>query len=754
MTDTPLRVWTRNPYPLGATWMEDGVNFALFSEHATQVDLCLFEEADSPAEYARIPLPEQKNHVWHGFFPDLKPGQVYGFRVEGPYDPSKGHRFNARKLLLDPYAKAIAGKLKWDDALFGYAVKSDDASADVTRDERDSAPFMPKAVVIDPAFDWEGTDLIGRSRSQTIVYEVHVKGFSQQWEEIPPELRGTYSAIASEPAIAYFKRLGVTAIELLPIHQYVDDRFLVDHGKVNYWGYNTIGYFAPEPRYSSQGDRGGQVNEFKAMVKKLHQAGLEVILDVVYNHTAEGNRMGPTLSFRGIDNANYYRLKPEDPRYYIDFTGCGNSLQVPQQAVLQLVLDSLRYWVTEMKVDGFRFDLASTLAREYNEVSRLSAFFTAIHQDPVLSRVKLIAEPWDVGDGGYQVGNLPVLWSEWNGKYRDTIREWWKGNAIEPGLLALRLSGSPDLYQLGGRRPTASVNFITAHDGFTLRDLVSYNDKHNLDNGEGNRDGDNSKDGWNCGAEGPTDDPAINALRRRQQRNFLATLYLSQGMPMLSAGDEYGRTQNGNNNAYCQDSGLSWLSWRRDEEAERLTNFVGKLAAYRLAHPIFHRSKFFAGRQLEESSRKDLTWIDGGGQEITGAQWHDLNMRTLGMMFCGDSLDLRDERGEPIRDDTFLLWFNGYHLDLPHLLPGTAGVAWEFIFDTAEESGFLEIPMRIAAGETFLLGGRSVVLLRQVAGSDEQARGSLVRTIRGRKAFRPGAGPGGAGRRRSASRSR
>jgi isoamylase len=562
-----MRIWPGHPYPQGATWDGAGVNFAIFSEHAEKVELCLFDTGEPPLETDRIALPEQTNQVWHGYFPDVRPGQLYGYRVHGPYDPGNGHRFNANKVLLDPYAKAVGRPLRWDDALFGYRVGGKEQ--DLALDDRDSAAFAPLAMVVDQAFTW-GNDAPPRTPwHQTLIYELHVKGFTQRLEAVPDNLRGTYAGLATEPAIKHLKSLGVTAVELLPVHYHSDDRFLVDRGKVNYWGYNTLGYFAPHPNYVAPEAFRVAVNEFKTMVRALHAAGLEVILDVVYNHTAEGNHLGPTLSMRGVDNAAYYRLVNDNKRFYMDYTGCGNTLNMQQPRVLQLIMDSLRYWATEMRVDGFRFDLASALARELYEVDRLSAFFDIIQQDPVLSQVKLIAEPWDLGPGGYQVGNFPVGWTEWNGKYRDCLRRFWKGDGGTVSEFATRLTGSSDLYAHSGRQPFASINFITCHDGFTLQDLVSYNNKHNEANGEENRDGSNDNNSWNCGAEGPTADSAILNLRERQKRNLMATLLLSQGVPMILAGDELSNTQQGNNNGYCQDSEITWLDWNLEEIAEK-----------------------------------------------------------------------------------------------------------------------------------------------------------------------------------------
>ncbi|MDE1171933.1 MAG: glycogen debranching protein GlgX [Verrucomicrobium sp.] len=713
------RIWCGRPYPFGAQWTGEGVNFAVFSEKATKVELCLFDRPDAEKEYACIPLPECVDNIWHGFFPDLRPGQFYGFRVHGPYDPGQGLRFNPNKLLLDPYAKALAGELKWDDALFGYPVGTDDG-ADLQFDERDSAPFMPKSVVVDDAFDW-GTkaDPIGLSFEESVIYELHVKGFSKQWNAVPEADRGSYAALGSDAAISYFKSLGVTAVELLPIHQFVNDRYLAEKGLNNFWGYNSIGFFAPHAAYSSTGD---PVREFKTMVKRLHEEGIEVILDVVYNHTAEGNQRGPTLCFRGLDNQTYYRLA-EDPRYYVDFTGCGNTPNVPHPTVLRLVMDSLRYWVTEMRVDGFRFDLAPALAREANEVGRFSAFLNAVRQDPVLSRVKLIAEPWDIGEGGYQVGNFPAPWSEWNGKYRDCVRRYWKGDGALVGELATRLSGSPDLYEGSGKSPRASINFVTAHDGFTLADLVSYNDKHNEANGEDNRDGDDNSNSWNCGAEGPTDDAEINRLRRRQQRNFLATLFLSQGVPMLTAGDEYGRSQGGNNNAYCQDNEVSWMAWERNEEQKRLQDFVGGLSLLRQKHPAFRRTKFFAPRMKMENVDEapiPIAWFDTSGQEMTEEIWNGPPYG-IAMMLCGDALGIGDAHGHPVMDDTFLVYLNDQSNPVGCVLPGSPTVRWELLLDTKEEAGFIPGNQAMAAGTSWEMEARSVVVFRQIGGENSHA---------------------------------
>ena len=713
-----LKTWPGKPYPLGATWQGNGVNFAIYSEHAAGVDLCLFDDIDAPAETVRVRMTEQSDEVWHVFLPEIRPGQLYGYRVHGPYEPDKGDRFNAAKLLIDPYAKAIAGAVDWSDEMFGYVLAKGD---DSERDYRDDAWGIPKSVVVDPAFDWGDDRRPDTPLAQSVIYELHVKGFSQLCPRVPEESRGKYAAVGSPWAVEYLQNLGVTAVELLPVHQFVNDKGLIDKKLRNYWGYNTIGYFAPDCKYS-MGKDGAQVTEFKQMVKALHAAGIEVILDVVYNHTAEGNHFGPTLSFKGVDNFNYYRLVPDNLRYYTDYTGTGNTLNVMHAPVLQLIMDSLRYWVTEMRVDGFRFDLAATLARELHAVSKLSAFFDIIHQDPVLSQVKLIAEPWDVGEGGYQVGNFPVLWAEWNGKYRDTVRGYWKGEEGQIGDMGYRLSGSPDLYQLNGKRPYASINFITAHDGFTLADLVSYNDKHNEANGEDNKDGDNNNKSWNCGSEGITEDKEINRLRRRQQRNFLATRFLSQGVPMLCGGDECGRTQQGNNNAYCQDNEISWTNWDWDAHARGLHEFAARLIHFRHEHPIFRRPKFFQGRKIRGSEIKDIMWFNPGGSEMNDDEWTTSFVRALGMLLCGDTIDVRDEHGEPIRDDTFLILINSHHEPLNFVLPGEQDVKWELLMDTRLEEGFAATPEVVDAGDEFPLMERSFSLFRVSTGEHSHAR--------------------------------
>ena len=706
---TATTVWPGTPYPLGATWDGEGVNFALSSERATAVDLCLFDGPDAPQETVRIPFTEQTDNVWHAYVPGLKPGQLYAYRVHGPHDPEAGLRFNPHKLLLDPYAKAISGEIRWDDAVYGYTIG--DENADLSQDLRDSAPFMPRCVVIDPAFDW-GTDRAPNTPlHDSIIYELHVKGFTERHPAIPEALRGTYAGLAYPPVIRYLQALGITAVELLPIHQFVQDRHLVEQGLRNYWGYNSLGFLAPHGDYSSAGDTGDQVREFKAMVKALHAAGIEVILDVVYNHTAEGNHLGPTLAFKGIDNPTYYRLMPE-ARYYLDYTGTGNSVNVLHPRTLQLIMDSLRYWVLEMHVDGFRFDLAATLARGLYEGDRLSAFFDIIHQDPVLSQVKLIAEPWDIGPGGYQVGNFPILWAEWNGKYRDTVRRYWRGDEAQLAELAYRLSGSSDLYQGDGRRPYASINFLTAHDGFTLRDLVSYDDKRNDANGEGNRDGESNNNSWNCGVEGPTDDPAVNVLRDRQQRNLLATLLLSQGVPMLVAGDERGRTQGGNNNAYCQDNEISWLDWELDGGESDFLRFSKKLIALRKDHPVLHRRSFFQGRSIHGLDVSDIEWYRPDGRQMSDDEWANGTVRCVGLLLNGQNMDERDLRGQPTTDDVLLLLLNADHESIAFTLPSAGGgPTWEAMIDTAQPDD-AALP-HTAPGEVYTLHGRSLVVLCQ-----------------------------------------
>ena len=696
------------PYPLGATWDGAGVNFALASENATSVEVCLFGGEDGNQQQAAIAHTEHTGFVWHVYLPGIRPGQRYGYRVHGPYEPANGHRFNPAKLLLDPYAKAIDRTINWDDALFGYTIgKGDD---DPTKDDRDSAPFAPKSVVIEPWFDWEDDRRLAIPWEDTIIYELHPKGMTKLHPALPEEIRGTYAGLVHPAVIDYLQRLGVTAVELMPAHHFVADRNLVEKGLTNYWGYNSIGYFAPDVRYSASGTLCQQVSEFKSMVKEFHRAGIEVILDVVYNHTAEGNHLGPTLSFRGIDNATYYRLE-EDRRFYKDYTGCGNSLNMRHPRTLQMIMDSLRYWITEMHVDGFRFDLAATLARELHEVDRLSAFFDIIQQDPVISRVKLIAEPWDVGEGGYQVGNFPPLWSEWNGKYRDCVRDYWRGGDQALNEFAARLTGSSDLYAWSGRRPYASINFVTAHDGFTLNDLVSYNDKHNEANGEDNRDGESNNRAWNCGAEGPTDDPEINALRARQKRNFIATLMFSQGVPMLLAGDEIGRTQRGNNNAYCQDSELSWFPW---QQADRdLLEFTRTAIEFRKQHRNFKRRRFFQGRAIRGDQVSDIGWFKPDGEQMSDDDWNGGFAKSIGVYLNGDAIGGFDNRGEPYKDDSFYLLFNAHHEAMDFTLPdGPWGKRFEKVLDTTlRESGR---PRAMKAGSKLHVEGRSVAVLRRL----------------------------------------
>ena len=701
-----LRVWPGVPYPLGATWDGIGVNFALFSEHATRVELCLFNSAADEVESLTIPLPEQTDMVWHGYLPDAQPGQLYGYRVHGPFAPHAGHRFNPHKLLLDPYARVLGRPILWNETLFGFTFGEDDT----TFDRRDSGAVAPLAAVVDDAFTW-GDDRPPRTAwHETLIYELHVKGFTKLNAEIPEALRGTYRGLASEPAIRHLTSLGVTAVELMPVHQHADDWHLVQRGLGNYWGYNTLGYFAPDLAYAAAASPLDAVREFKTMVRALHAAGLEVILDVVYNHTAEGNHLGPTLSLRGIDNASYYRLLPDQPRFYQDFTGCGNTLNMRSPRVLQLIMDSLRYWVLEMHVDGFRFDLASALARELHAVDKLGAFFDIIHQDPVLSQVKLIAEPWDLGEGGYQVGNFPTKWTEWNGKYRDTVRRFWRGDGGVVSELATRLSGSSDLYEQSGRRPYASINFVTAHDGFTLNDLVSYNEKHNEANGEGNQDGENHNLSWNHGVEGPTTDAEVNALRARQRRNFLATLLMSVGVPMISGGDEIGRTQHGNNNAYCQDNETSWMRWDLSADQRDWLDFSRRLIDIWKTNPVLRRRKFLQGRRIRGADVTDMSWLDASGGEMADELWNAPDVRAIGMRLNGEAIDEADERGERVVGDTLLVIFNAGAAPEPFLLPDAAPMGgWEALLDTADPW----IPARrLRAGDLYELQPRSMAVLR------------------------------------------
>ena len=699
-------VWPGKPYPLGSTWDGEGVNFALYSEHAEKVELCLFD-VSGKRETLRVHLPEQTDMVWHGYLPEARPGQLYGYRVYGPYAPAQGHRFNPHKLLLDPYGKQIHGSIRWADSHFGYRVGS--KQEDLSFDRRDNAAGMPKNRVIDAAFTW-GSDAPPRIPwHETVIYELHVKGFTMCHPEVPQHLRGTYAGLASAPVIEYLTRLGVTSVELMPVHSFADDRRLVERGLRNYWGYNSVGFLALEPRYLAT----HSIREFKTMVKTFHSAGLEVILDVVYNHTAEGNQLGPTLSLRGIDNSAYYRLVPDNLRYYTDYTGTGNTLNMRHPRVLQLIMDSLRYWVLEMHVDGFRFDLAATLARELHEVDRLGAFLDIIHQDPVLSQVKLIAEPWDLGEGGYQVGNFPVGWAEWNDRYRDTVRSYWKGDGGVVGDLAYRLTGSSDLYAHSGRRPYASINFVTAHDGFTLQDLVSYNEKHNEANGEENRDGNNDNRSWNCGVEGPTDDANTLALRAKQKRNLLATLLLSQGVPMLYAGDSIGHTQKGNNNAYCQDNEISWINWDLKPQDRDFMAFVQRMIHLRKRHPVFRRRRFFQGRPIKGANVKDVLWLNPAGSEMSEEEWRNPSTRCLGMFLAGLGLDETDERGRKLGDENFLVLLNGHHEDvtftLPTFHPGCRWVAW---MDTSRYDSLRGADTH-DSGTNYPLQARSLVVLME-----------------------------------------
>jgi len=701
-------VWPGQPYPRGATWDGEGVNFSLFSAHAEKVELCLFDPTGRH-EVQRIAVRERTDGNWHVYLPEARPGLLYGYRVYGPYDPGCGHRFNPHKLLIEPYARHLQGQLVWSDAHFGY--RTGHAKSDMSFDRRDSAAGTPKCRVVDSAFTW-GDDRPPRIPwHDTVIYEAHVRGLSMHHPQVPPHLRGTYAGLATAPIVDHLVRLGVTAIELMPVHAFVDDRHLLEKGLRNYWGYNTLGFFAPERRYSST----GRISEFKTMVKVLHSAGIEVLLDVVYNHTAEGNQLGPTLSFRGIDNASYYRLVAGEPRYYMDFTGTGNTLNLQNPNVLQMIMDSLRYWATEMHVDGFRFDLASALARELHEVDRLGSFFDTIGQDPVLSQVKLIAEPWDVGSGGYQVGNFPPGWNEWNDKYRDTLRAFWKGDGGLIGECARRISGSADLYEASGRKPHASINFITAHDGFTLQDLVSYNHKHNQANGEDNRDGHNENRSWNCGVEGPSGDPVVLGLRRRQKRNLLASLLLSQGIPMLLGGDELSRTQRGNNNAYCQDNELSWSDWSLDERQREFLEFTAQIIRLRREHPVFSRRRYVRADTLTPEGLKEIIWLNPEGREMTERDWHQDFARCVGVYLAGGAIERRGRRGEPIRDSDFILLLNAHHEAIPFRIAEIlSSKSWSVVLDTALASPFAARPLTM--NEAYPLQGRSVALLQQLAG--------------------------------------
>jgi isoamylase len=699
-----MDVWPGTAYPLGATYDGSGTNFALFSEVADRVELCLF---DAVGQETRVDLPEVDGFVWHAFLPGIEPGQRYGYRVHGPNEPAKGLRCNPNKLLLDPYAKAIDGTIEWNESLFGYHWGDPESQND-----DDSAARLPKCVVINPFFDWGVDRPPRRPYHETVIYETHVKGMTQTHPELPANLRGTYAGLAHPVIVEHLAQLGVTAVELMPVHHFVNDSTLIDKGLANYWGYNTIGFFAPDHKYSSSTSPGGQVQEFKAMVRALHEAGIEVILDVVYNHTGEGNHLGPTLCFRGIDNPAYYRLQDDDPQYYTDYTGTGNSLNVRHPHSLQLIMDSLRYWVLEMHVDGFRFDLAATLAREFYDVDRLSSFFDLVQQDPVVSQVKLIAEPWDVGPGGYQVGNFPPQWTEWNGKYRDTVRDFWRG---EPGTVdefASRITGSSDLYENSGRRPVASVNFVTAHDGFTLRDLVSYNEKHNEANKDNNTDGTDDNRSWNCGVEGETDDPAVRELRARQRRNYLATLFLSQGVPMICHGDELGRTQRGNNNGYCQDNELTWIDWQNIDVD--LLAFTRRLAELRREHPVFRRRRFFDGRPTRRGDRlPDIAWFTPDGRLMTEDDWESGFGRSIAVYLNGEGIPDRDARGQRFTDDSFLLCFSAHDEAIEFTTPGEEFcIAWEIVIDTMSDDTDGKV---VQAGQHVSVGPRAIVVLERTA---------------------------------------
>ncbi|MBV8519392.1 MAG: glycogen debranching protein GlgX [Acidobacteria bacterium] len=701
-----MKLWPGKPYPLGATWDGVGTNFSLFSEVATRVELCLYDDAGNET---RVDLPESTAFIWHGYLPNAGPGQRYGYRVHGPWEPEHGHRCNPAKLLLDPYGKAVEGEVKWNEAVFPYHFNDPEHS----KNEDDSAPFMPRSVVINPFFDWSGDRRLCTPWHQTIIYETHVKGFTMRHPGIPENLRGSYAGLAHPAAIRYLRQLGVTAVEVLPVHQFIHANQLLERGLRNYWGYDSISFLAPHNEYASSGQRGNQVMEFKQMVKALHDEGIEVILDVVYNHTSEGNHLGPMLSMKGIDNSAYYRTVADDPRYYMDYTGTGNSLNMRHPHVLQLIMDSLRYWHLEMHVDGFRFDLAATLARELHDVDRLSAFFDVIQQDPFISQVKLIAEPWDVGEGGYQVGNFPPLWSEWNGKYRDVVRDFWRGTDQTLDDFATRLTGSSDLYATTGRAPSASINFITAHDGFPLRDLVSYNGKHNEANGENNHDGADDNRSWNCGAEGETDDPAVNALRARQQRNFLTTLFLSQGVPMMLGGDEFGRTQHGNNNAYCQDNEISWFDWEHMDDGLRA--FVARVIQFRKDHPVFQRRGWFHGRPLRGTDVSDIGWFKPDGEPMTDEDWQAGYARTVGVFLNGEAIPTPDERGQTIVDDSFYLLFNAHSDALPFKLPTCPwGDRWEKVIDTNEPVPDLREHDLLNAGDEVQVQSHSLIVLRRV----------------------------------------
>ncbi|MDQ2661461.1 MAG: glycogen debranching protein GlgX [Actinomycetota bacterium] len=712
-----MHTWPGSAYPLGATFDGNGTNFALFSEVAEKVELCLF---DDDLVETRCPLTEVDGYVWHAYLPGIRPGQRYGYRVHGPWDPAKGQRCNPAKLLLDPYAKATAGEIRWGQSLFSYRFGDEDSF-----DDTDSASDMMHGVVVDPFYDWAGDRAPRTPYDETIIYEAHVKGLTQLHPEIPEEQRGSYAALGHPAVIAHLQKLGITALELMPVHQFVHDSVLMEKGLRNYWGYNSIAFLAPHAEYASGGAPGQQVQEFKGMVRSLHAAGIEVILDVVYNHTAEGNHLGPTLSMRGIDNAAYYRLVDDDQRYYMDYTGTGNSLNVGHPHTLQLIMDSLRYWVTEMHVDGFRFDLAATLAREFYEVDRLATFFELVQQDPIVSQVKLIAEPWDVGPGGYQVGNFPPQWTEWNGKYRDTVRDFWRGHPSTLGEFASRITGSADLYEQTGRRPVASINFVTAHDGFTLRDLVSYNEKHNDANGEGGADGESHNRSWNSGAEGPSDDPGVHALRARRQRDLLATLLLSQGVPMIAHGDELGRTQQGNNNVYAQDSELSWVDWEQADAS--LIEFTAALAGLRRDHPTFRRRRFLEGDPVDEApdARPDIAWLRPDGKRMRQEDWHTDFGKSIGMYLGGDAIPGRDARGERIIDDDFLVYFSSHDGDVEAVLPELGPTAWTVLVDTSGAA----VNSTLRAGDTLTLAPFSMVVLSEFTAEEEVGDDAVSSTL-------------------------
>lgn len=703
-----IQLYPGSAYPLGATWDGEGVNFALYADNATAMELCLFDSENAESATHTLKITERTHHVWHVYIPGLQPGQLYGYRVHGPYEPENGHRFNPNKLLIDPYAKAISGTIQWHDSLFGYDVHHEEK--DLSFSEEDSAPYIPKSVVVDPNFDWEGDNHPKIPYHQSIIYETHVKGLTFLHPEIPENIRGTYAGIGHPVTIQYLKSLGITAVELMPVHHFVSDAFLHDKGLSNYWGYNSIGFFAPDVRYSSSGCLGEQVLEFKQMVKALHKEGIEVILDVVYNHTGEGNHLGPTLSFKGIDNVAYYRLTEENNRYYNDYTGTGNTLNANLPNVLRLIMDSLRYWILEMHVDGFRFDLASTLARELHEVDRLSAFFDIIHQDPVISQAKLIAEPWDLGEGGYQVGKFPPGWAEWNGKYRDCIRDFWRGADSMLAEFAERFTGSSDLYQDDYREPTASINFVTAHDGFSLNDLVSYNHKHNEANGEDNNDGEDHNRSWNCGEEGHSDNPEINQLRNKQKRNFLTTLFLSQGVPMLLSGDEIGKSKGGNNNTYCQDNEISWLNWESADH--QLLGFTQKLIHFRKSHPVFCKRGWFKGQPIKGIGLEDIAWFMPNGSEMEEEHWREDFARSLGVFLNGKGIRTKGARGETILDDSFYIIFNGSDHSIDFKLPPAKfALQWEIIINTDQED-FVQDGPQYDAEATIPVEGRSVLLLK------------------------------------------